>query len=133
MSEISNVLIRIHVSLSKYIYVNLDNIFFYKHVWLNRIDTSYLSILSLILLSLRTSRLSSGGNEFRKAPYFPQYFRTPTRMNDKMTNIITSHIRLYKEEEKEELEGKFTVEKNFTRGKMKSNDSYKDFNQSKMK
>ena len=69
----------------------------YIYVYLNKTDTLFLLILSLICLSLCMSVLMSGWSEFWKVSYFSLVILAPTEvifggMNNEMT---MSHILLY--------------------------------------
>ena len=73
------------------------------------------------------SHLTSGWNEFRKAPYSapPTELSTPTGAifggtNKEITNTMMGYIHLYKEYEEKLVEGDFTKTKNFIRGKRKN-------------
>ena len=73
----------------------------FKDVCLNRANSSFLYILSLICLSLCKSHLISGCNKFKKMPYFSQVLLAAAgailgRTNNKITNTLTCYVHTYK-------------------------------------
>ena len=75
-------------------------------------DALCLPVLSLIHSSVRMGHFTTGRKEFRKAPHFFPLLSAPIEAiiggtNNEMTNSMTSHIRLYKENEEEQVKGEW--------------------------
>ena len=99
-----------HIGEELTLYLCYPNfIYIYIYIWEREWkEEAAMSFLNMSVYSIfdwfksSKSCLTSGWNEFRKAPYFSQVLSTPTGTifewaNNEMTNTIMSYIHSYKE------------------------------------